>query len=406
MKLSVLPEGHFTCSACARCCHNWHVELLPDEIERIPKLAWPVGDPLNGTAVTFKHAGHVYLAHAEDRGCVFLNRETRLCRIHAQFGVDAKPLGCRLYPFQIMPTFKGEASISVRFGCPTVRKNEGAPHAVSLPELRELADRMTLPANLDASTCCHLDREQIDAVCEFAATLMMGFDRNDARAIFLIALADWLGTLNADELDREALGTAFLQLKQTVDASLAIPVKKPGWLVRMAFRMYLGLHLRRDEDVLDGRAGRLGRMMAMMKLVLGFGDFHKLGVTHPTGSVVKARLFKPSLQPVSTEVFDLHWRMIATKLLSLHFMGSANANRNLLGGMRSLALLYPLAVAAAKYRAGNRGDSVIEPEDVDYAVSVIEHSFGRSPVLAQSFARSIEKVLLDPVMFLRVLATV
>jgi lysine-N-methylase len=405
MKLSVLPEAHFTCSACARCCRNWHVELLPDEIERIPMLVWPAGDPLNSKSVTLKHSGHVYLAHADDHACVFLNRENNLCRIHAQFGVDAKPLGCRLYPFQIMPTFKGEATLSPRFGCPTVRKNEGASHADSLPELRELAKRMTLPANLDASTCCNLDREQVDAVCEFAATLLHGFDRNDARALFLIALADWLDTLDADELDREALGTAFPRLKQTVEASLAIGVKKPGWLVRMAFRMYLGLHLRRDEDVLDRRAGRIGRMVAMMKLVLGLGDFHQLGILHPTGSLKKARLFQPVLEPLSTETFDLHWRMIATKLLSLHFMGSTNANRDLLAGMRSLALLYPLVVGAAKYRAGNRDASAIESQDVDYAVAVIEHSFGRSPVLAQSFARSIEKVLLDPVMFLRMVKT-
>jgi Fe-S-cluster containining protein len=382
------------------------VELLRDEIDRVKNLAWAKDDPLFGVTAVMKHSGRTYLNHAPDGVCVFLNRQNNLCRIHADFGVDAKPLGCRLYPFQISPTFNGEATISPRYTCPTVRKNIGASHNVALPELRQLAKKMQFPAYFDQAITCNLDREQTYAVCEFAATLLHGFDRNDQRAVFLIALADWLATLNTDELDRETLGTAFLQLKQTVEAALAVPVNRPAGLVRMSFRMFLGLHLRRDEDVLDGRAGRFSRMLAMLKLVLGFGSLKDLGVTHPAGKLKKARLFQPGLHPAETEVFELHWRMISTKLMSLHFMGSANANRNLLEGLRSLALLYPLVVATAKYRAGNRDASKIETEDVDYAVGVIEHSFGRSTVLAQSFARSNEKLLLEPGMFLRVIQTI
>jgi hypothetical protein len=98
--------------------------------------------------------------------------------------------------------------------------------------------------------------------------------------------------------------------------------------------------------------------------------------------------------------------MVATKLMSLHFMGAANHGRNLLAGLRSLALLYPLVAAAAKYRAGNRNSAVVEPEDVDYAVGVIEHSFGRSAVLKQAFARSLEKFFLEPAMFVRLVRTI
>jgi len=142
------------------------VELLTDEIDRVKNLAWPKEDPLHGTPAVMKHSGRTYLAHAPDGVCVFLNRQTNLCRIHAEFGVDAKPLGCRLYPFQISPTFEGEATISPRYTCPTVRQNIGAPHAEALPELRQLAKRMQFPAFFDQATTCNLDRDQTYAVCE------------------------------------------------------------------------------------------------------------------------------------------------------------------------------------------------------------------------------------------------
>jgi hypothetical protein len=98
--------------------------------------------------------------------------------------------------------------------------------------------------------------------------------------------------------------------------------------------------------------------------------------------------------------------MIGVKLMSLHFMGAANHGRDLLSGLRSLAMLYPLVCAAAKYRAGNRGSMAVEAEDVDYAVGAIEHNFGRNAVLKMPFARTIEKLLLDPDQFLRLVRTI
>ncbi len=398
------------------------MELLAEEVESIARLPWPAGDALHSIDKVLKHSGRTYLAHAEDHACVFLDRQTNLCRIHAQFGMEAKPLGCRLYPFQIVPTFAGEATVTGRYGCPTIRQNSGAPYSEALPELRELSRKMKSAPAFDETTTCGLDRDQVQAVCEFAATMLHGFDRNEQRALFLMALADWLSNLTSDQVDRESLAASFPQLKETVEIASNLPTQRPIWVVRMSFRMYLGLQLRRDEDVLDGRAGRVARMIAMMQLVLGFGSFHALGVVHPKGTVRKAGLFSPrpgtadarpdlggdaAADPAAYPApFELMWSMISVKMMSQQFMGSANGKRDLLAGLRTIALIYPFVAAAAKYRAGNRGAGAVEAEDVDYGVAVIEHAFGRSAVLAHGFARSIEKLLLDPAVFLRVVSTV
>src|SRR3954453_1885108 len=172
MKLRVLDGEHFSCHSCTNCCRDWHVELMAKEIGPIQKLAWAIVDPLKDAAVTIEHAGKMFVAHRTDGSCIFLNEGNGRCRIHEQFGEDAKPLGCRLFPFQIQPTFDGEATVTARFDCPSVRKNTGAPHEESLPELRRYAGALTLPDSFDDATCCNLERDQIQAVCEFVGTMI------------------------------------------------------------------------------------------------------------------------------------------------------------------------------------------------------------------------------------------
>jgi hypothetical protein len=93
--------------------------------------------------------------------------------------------------------------------------------------------------------------------------------------------------------------------------------------------------------------------------------------------------------------------MIHNKLDSFQFMGKGANGRDFLDGLRSLALLYPLVGAVAKYSAANRGAPSVEAEDVDYAVAAIEHSYGRLAILNQPFTRSLEKLLMQPGAFAR-----
>ena len=400
MKLVVLPDERFSCHSCTNCCRDWHVELLGDEAEKIQALAWNGGDPLSGARVLLRHAGRTFLAHQPDGSCIFLNSANGLCRIHEQFGADAKPLGCRLFPFQIVPTFQGEATVTARFDCPTARRNEGTAHADALAQLKQFADQLPLPGGFDERVCRSFDGDQIEAVCDFAVALMAGFERNDQRALFIAFLADWLSAVKPADLDRAALAGAFGKLKERVESATAAPAKCPGIMHRVAFRTLLGLHLRRDEDVLNGRAGRMSRVNAMILFVFGAGGFHGLGLCHPRGKLRAARLFRAEPDLPDTNVFELHWRMIRTKLTSYQFFGSANGGRDVILGLRSLALLYPLVLAAARYRAGSRGAALIDESDVDYAVGAIEHSFGRSAILTQPFARVLEAFLLENAVFI------
>jgi Fe-S-cluster containining protein len=394
MKLVVLADEYFSCRSCTDCCRRQMVELFAGEPEKIERLVWPAGDPLIGVEPFSRHGGKTYLAHRSDGACVFLNLSNGLCRIHEQFGPEAKCIACRIFPFQITPTFAGEASVSARYDCPTVRRNEGDPHAKALPLLRKYTDQWIPTAGFDEATRRGLDRSQIEAVTEFLSTLMNGFSTNEQRALFVPFLCDVLLTTAPSELNRASLGSAFGPLKRLIEAATVGETSPPGMIHRAAFRTLLALHLRRDEDILNGQASRVKRLLAMTAFVFGFGSFRGLGLFHPPGKLRRAGLFKSAPQP-DIETFSLVWRLTRNKLDALQFMGPANGGRDFLTGLRSLALLYPLVLAATRHHAASRGDQKIDAADVDYAVTAIEHSFGRAAVLGQPFVRSIERLLLD-----------
>jgi Fe-S-cluster containining protein len=406
VQLQVLQDERFSCQSCANCCREQYVELFAGEPERIAALPWPKTDPLHGLMPMGRHGGRIYLAHRPDGSCVFLNQSNRLCRIHEQFGAEAKPMACRIFPFQITPTFAGEASVSARYDCPTIRANQGSPHADALPLLQRYTGKWPEPDGFSDATCCHLDRDQISAVADFLTTMLGAFKRNDQKVMFIAYLCDVLSTTAADELDRPALASVFAPLKLEIDAISTGNQSKPGLLHRMAFRTLLALHLRRDEDVLDGRDGRLSRVVAMTAFVFGFGSFRGLGLYHPPGSLQRAGLFNPAAPAPDAESFALFWRWIGNKLQAFQFMGHANGNRDFLNGLRSLTLAYPLVVAAARHHAASRNSAAIEAADVDYAVAAIDHSFGRTSVVSGKFLRSIEMLLLERSALLRLISTV
>ena len=80
--------------------------------------------------------------------------------------------------------------------------------------------------------------------------------------------------------------------------------------------------------------------------------------------------------------------------------------RDFLRGLHSLALLYPMVLAAAKHHAASRSASSVSAKDIEHAVAAIEHSFGRAAVLRQPFVKSIEKLLLQRDTITRLVRTV
>ena len=88
------------CTTCGGSCSGVRVRVLEEQrVAQIEQFAATMGidQPfVNGV-----------LRQTEEGRCVFLD-ETHLCRIHAQYGADAKPLICRQYPIVGVRTETGE----------------------------------------------------------------------------------------------------------------------------------------------------------------------------------------------------------------------------------------------------------------------------------------------------------
>jgi len=396
MQLHVIQDQHFTCASCTKCCRDWHVHLDDNEVQRIRDLSWPAGDPLSNARVIEKVKGNFVIKLQPDGACVFLNPSNGYCRIHEQFDYETKPLGCRLFPFQISPTFAGEATVTGRFDCPTIRKNEGQDFEASIPDLQNMAGEMHLGVGIDDDAMLSLSREQIELLVEFLVMLLGSFERDQERSLFLLLFADWLETQMPADISREMLGESFPQLKTATQRVLAaVAGQRPARAHRMAFRALLAAHLRRDEDVMLGRAGRLGRLLANTAVTFGFGRLDRLGLDHRPARLRPAKILYEPHQLTNSQTTALIWRLIKQKLLSLQFMGPANFDLDLTDGLRTLALLYPLIMAVAKTSCVHKGAQQIDTDDIDFAVAAIEHGFGRSPLLALPATRRAQGHLLD-----------
>jgi lysine-N-methylase len=132
------------------------VQLREEDLFRLREQAWAekLGfDPV----VEFR--GTRYLRQREDGACVFL-MENGLCRIHAEFGFEQKPIACQLFPFSLTPADAG-AVMGINFACQSVLENKGAAlashvqdlerMAKSLPEVKPFAQPPMLTDRLRAS---------------------------------------------------------------------------------------------------------------------------------------------------------------------------------------------------------------------------------------------------------------
>ncbi len=380
------------------------MELVEGEEARLTGLSWPAGDELAGKNVVMRHAGKKYLSHRADGSCVYLNLQTNRCRVHEAFGANVKPAGCRLFPFNLVKTFDTQVTVTARYECPSVQKNVGAEQAQAAAELMQLLKATGAGPGFDERVTCMLEQEQVEAIAGFASAMLGTFASDAQKAMFLYALCEWLSSVRVGELDREMLARAYPTIRGAVEGIDSSKTSPPGAAQRLAFRTLWAMYLRRDEDVLNKRAGRVSRAAALARVsLLGWGGMTSLGLKNPQGSIRRAKLFSGKRQPVEPGAFATHWRMVRNKLDSLQFMGSANHNKNMLEGIRSLALLYPLVCATARARAGDRA---VNEVDVRSGVAAIEHAFGRAPMLALGPAQMLEGTLLEAEAFVRVVAWV
>lgn len=123
-----IPDGiNFECSGCGNCCFSWPVPLTGNDVERLGKLVGPESLSLRKLPVSNDNGAHYThsLEKRPDGRCAYLTQDNR-CSLHADFGAEAKPSMCRLFPYTFTPTPSGVYA-SLSFASTAVLQNGGRP---------------------------------------------------------------------------------------------------------------------------------------------------------------------------------------------------------------------------------------------------------------------------------------
>jgi lysine-N-methylase len=386
---------NWSCHNCSGCCRQHGIFITEAERERIEKQDWKAADGIPAEQPLFVRMGGGLktrwwrLAHQPDGSCVFLNAQG-LCRIHAKFGEEAKPLACRIYPYAFHPAGK-KVAVSLRFSCPSVVKNLGRPVAAQAKDLRQIA-RLVVPENVtDASPPDIAPGSRVDwpDLLKFVRALDDTFaDPGAPVLVKLLRALFWIGLVEQARFEQvrgERLGE-FLQLigeaaRSEVAADVPAPVaaaQEPGRVGRTQFRLLAGQYARKDTYAsADGTLrGRWRLLQSALRLTRGEGAVP--AVQDCFREVPFATLEQPfgGVPSAADEIFTRYFRV---KIQGMHFCGRAYYNVPFVEGFYSLALVYPAVLWIARWLAASAARTSLTAGDVVQALTIADHHHGYSP---------------------------
>ena len=396
---------NWSCHNCGGCCRQHAIAITDEEHRRIAAQNWTAADGIPAGQPIFERAGFLpwskwyRLGHQPDGACVFLN-ERGLCRIHAKFGEEAKPLACRIYPYAFHPAGK-KVALSLRFSCPSVAANRGRSVTAQERDLKAL-ERLVVPdwaediappeitpgQRLDWPDALRIIRhvEQIFAAVEGTVV---------SKLLHALRLVDLLGQSRFDKIRGgrleeflEIIGTAA-QDEVTGDLA-AFP--EPSRAGRLQFRMLCAQYARRDTA--GDRHSPWTNRWRLFRMALRFA--RGTGLAPPVQEVFAEVPFsdlEPPRGALSGEIDELLTRYIRVKLSGVHFCGPAYYNVPLVEGFQSLTLVIPVVLWIARWLASGQGRLQLETDDVSRALNIADHHHGYSPAFGKGSFRGRVRLL-------------
>lgn len=406
MRLELPLLQNWSCHNCGGCCRQHLIEVTDAERARILAQQWTPADGIPaGQPVLEWHSGPPWkkryrLAHQPDGACVFLN-DQGLCRIHAKFGEDAKPLPCRIYPYTFHPAGE-KLTVSLRFSCPSVTGNRGRSVVQQRTELVELA-QAAVPRGAEQLPPPRLSPgEQLDwpEFHRFVKALDESFrDESVPLLIRLLRILTWTGLaaesrfagLPASRLTE----TLSLMRQAAAIAHPRVPVpEQPSYPARRNFRVLAAAYVRQDtvEQLSAGLRGRYRLLRVILRFLSGAGDLPAMQTDLPS---VPFQALETPLLHMSRETEELFVRYFQVKTEGLHFCGRGFYNLSFTEGVANLVLVFPLTLWVARWIAVGRGETHPSTGDIARALNIVDHNHGFSGLLGQRQMQTRVRQLMD-----------
>ena len=405
-------EQAYSCHGCGNCCRDFTVQLRDEDIAKLQQQNW---ERTLGEAVTVSFRGVTYLRQRENGACVFL-MDNGLCRIHAEFGFEAKPIACQLFPFHLTPASAGRGAVmGINYACQSVLENKGTSLRSHVNELRRMSSQLP-ELNVKAPLPLLTDRLRMSQrELEVLTSRIDRWLRDDdhALSVRLDGLAWVVSSLAIARLEQvreerfaELIDLLFSVLPQELDHHPIEPAtKRQRRLLRQAV-------FARTEDPkinLIEKQGRLRTTIAQLwrsrRFKSGKGVAPRIGEGWPEhvlldsaehidaakesdgagGGAAASERAAASLTVHAID--DLITRYLRASILGGRCWGPGYYGWPIIGGLQALVLNVACTGWLARLHAAGRNNTAIDIIDVRAALGRIDRTAGRAKWLGSAAER-------------------
>jgi lysine-N-methylase len=387
---------NWSCHQCGNCCREYFVTVTEEERRRIEGQGWASrpefqSQPLFASIGPFWRREH-RLAHRPDGSCIFLD-ERGLCRIHGEFGEEAKPIVCQFYPYMLAPTDK-ELRVSVRFSCPSAVKNLGRPVRDQSAQVREYAKKLIPPTAqapkppaLSAGQVVEWSRllDVVDTLEKIVARAGTGLPERLIQAVSFTKLLEQARVSQMSKSDFRELLSILAHASEEVSTQGLAGERCPGWALTL-FRLIVAQCARKDlsPHLRSGLRGRWGLLQAALRFARGRGVVPQL---QPLFGNVPFSAVEQSFGVIPEGAAEILERYYRIKLSGIQFFGGSFFHVPLIEGFYSLALTLPVILWIARWLAATAGRGTMTTDDVITALTVVDHQWGFAGTFGFAYSR-------------------
>lgn len=387
------------CHSCGFCCRSTKFKLSDEDLKKLREQHWEQHSDFRGVQVVTRHGWwkkYYQLGKRPDGTCIFLT-EDNLCRIHRDLGESAKPLICRLFPFQLVP-LEQFAFVTLRQYCPSVVADKGRPLEEHLQYIAQLAEEgelalkpITLPAIFPGclrswedllSVADVLDGLMHDGHYPIVRRLVHGLqfcnllERSRLNGIGSDELAALLKKLATSATSEEKTGELFRQ------------PRRPERAARLLFRQILFEYLRLHPDY-HARAAwneRWRLIRAALSFARGKGPLKFVEESFPATTF---EALEQPMGPVAEEIFCPISRFYEKATAAKQYLLLGDKTWTLVDGFRSLAISHAVAMWLMRLTCGKKSPTL---EDVFKVVRTIDRGQGYDSLLGHRHRRRIRSL--------------
>jgi len=389
---------NYDCTGCSACCRGrFGINITADDHDRIVAQGWTCQELGIPEQRLVKRQGDQYkLAHRPDGSCVFL-QEDGLCRIHAKFGEPAKPFGCRMYPFRLIPA-GNQIRVDMRFDCPPVASNSGRPVPAHRSDLTDLF-KLVAANNVEAKAPpffgnVTLTWPQLARVTDAFQTVLVDVSVDITRRIVAcINMAALLRDPRVANLPDAEFGEYLDELVASVqEVAINDPIvrRAPHSLQHLALRHIIGIYGRIVRVIDKPKPAQL--LVTSLRMLGGNGNLPPL--RDELAKVTFAQTEQSMGVPSGDAALAIE-RYLHMHLISMGFFGRAFYGRSYLDGLNALLLTYPILCWFARAEAISSELTTLTKESAERAMLIVDHQHGSAPTLNNANVRALTNFLCD-----------